>query len=84
MKITLNENSKITLKRGAMAIMKSSGITRVILVEDIKGDTFTGTTLYFNSDLPGGSSGTTFVGDYSSGWQTDLFTPLAGALEMVV
>ena len=84
MKITLNENSKITLTRGTMAIMKSSGITRVILVEDIKGDTFTGTTLYFNSNLSDGGSGVPHVGDYSSGWQTDLFTPLAGALEMVV
>lgn len=84
MHITLNENSKTTLKRGAMAIMKSSGITRVILIEDIKGDTFTGTTLYFNSNLSDGGSGVTHVGDYSSGWQTDLFTPLAGTLEITV
>lgn len=84
MKIKLTERATAALKRGDMAIMKLSGTTRVILIEKIQGDEFTGTTLYFNSSLTDSGSGTTHVGDYSEGWQLNLFTPFTGTLEMTV
>lgn len=76
----INDTKPKLLKRGELAIMENDYVTRIVLVESLEGDTFTGTVVYYHNACAT-DTGTDYpVGTYTEGWAYKLYRPFAGKL----
>lgn len=74
------ETKTTTFNCGELAIMEADYVTRIVLVESIEGDTFTGTVVYYHNACAT-DTGTDYpVGTHSDGWVCKLYKPFTGKL----
>lgn len=80
----INDTKPKQIKCGELAIMESGSVTRIVLVESLEHDTFTGTVVYHHNTSAMDSTTEYPVGTYTDGWVYKLYQPFTGKLTIEI